>query len=219
MSQECMKVPEWVEHVLSSTFFSACEIHTKHRNECNKYCIDCTDDAFCSHCVPTSHKGHHVIQIRRSSYEECVRVEDLQKALDINGVQTFVINSAKVIFLNKRGRCVSQTKNNGGGNLRNNLCKNTTECMTCQRTLLEPFCFCSIECKFEWIKKDESGKFFLSVKNEEEMATLTSKEKDIELEEETNKEIFQSGIDRPPARPVSYNSRKRKGIPRRAPFF
>ncbi|KAE9600576.1 putative transcription repressor PLATZ family [Lupinus albus] len=228
---EYLKGPAWLENLLSTTFFLGCEIHNKHRNECNKYCLDCTDDAFCSHCIPTNHKGHHVIQIRRSSYQECVRVGDIEKALEIDGVQTFVINGAKVIFLNKRGRCISQTKNTGGGNLRNNFCKNTAECMTCGRTLLEPFCFCSIECKFEWIRNDDSGRFVLGVKKDEEeaktipkeMATLSSEEeKDKELKEETNKEESETVIAPPPIqppRPVSYNSRKRKGIPRRAPFF
>ncbi|CAL0321956.1 unnamed protein product [Lupinus luteus] len=162
------------------------------------------------------------MQIRRSSYQECVRVGDIEKALEIDGVQTFVINGAKVIFLNKRGRCISQTKNTGGGNLRNNFCKNTAECMTCERTLLEPFCFCSIECKFEWMGNDDSGRFVLGVKKAEEEVKTNPKEKEKELEEETNKEVTQSVMAPPtvqPPRPVSYNSRKRKGIPRRAPFF
>ncbi|KAK7266873.1 hypothetical protein RIF29_19531 [Crotalaria pallida] len=167
------------------------------------------------------------------------RVVDINKDLDLNGVQEFVINGAKVIFLNKRGRCVSQTKPNGGCTIRNNVCKNTmTECMTCQRSLVEPSCFCSIECKLECIRKDESGSFVLSVKKDEEMKelpeemkgvvheelpTLPSEEKEKKVEEGTSKEVSKTVIspdpDKPTPRPVNYNSRKRKGIPRRAPFF
>ncbi|KAK7261279.1 hypothetical protein RIF29_27588 [Crotalaria pallida] len=246
--EELKRVPQWVELLLATTFFLACEIHTKYKNECNKFCIDCMGDPFCSHCIPTSHKDHNVIQIRRSSYHECIRVADIKDNLDLTGVHPFVINGAKVIFLNKRGRCLSQTKAaNGGGPIRNNLCKGAmTECMTCERTLVEPYHFCSIECKLDCIKKDESGTFVLSVKKDEEEEkekaeetkgvpdeelpqddepALESKEKGKEVEEGTSsKQVSQNEIspydpDKPAPKPNNYNSRKRKGIPRRAPFF
>ncbi|PPS02005.1 hypothetical protein GOBAR_AA18652 [Gossypium barbadense] len=94
-----MMVPPWLESLLSTAFFTICSRHRDTpRNECNMYCLDCMDDAFCFYCRSSRHKDHLVIQIRRSSYHDVVRVAEIQKVLDISGVQTYVINSAREPF-------------------------------------------------------------------------------------------------------------------------
>nr|TKR66539.1 hypothetical protein D5086_0000310150 [Populus alba] len=77
---DTMLVPPWLESLLSTSFFTVCRTHgDESRNECNMYCLDCEGDAFCFYCRSSRHKDHQVIQIRRSSYHDVVRVAEIQK--------------------------------------------------------------------------------------------------------------------------------------------
>ncbi|KAJ9542651.1 hypothetical protein OSB04_029157 [Centaurea solstitialis] len=96
-------VPPWLEKLLGTAFFSVCRTHgAAARSECNMYCLDCNGDAFCFYCRSSRHKDHQVIQIRRSSYHDVVRVSEIEKVLNIGGVQTYVINSARVLFFKRK---------------------------------------------------------------------------------------------------------------------
>ncbi|KAJ4835615.1 hypothetical protein Tsubulata_010859 [Turnera subulata] len=209
---EIMLVPPWLETLLSTAFFTVCPRHRDApRSECNMFCLDCSHDAFCFYCRTSRHKDHPVIQIRRSSYHDVVRVAEIQKVLDISGVQTYVINSARVLFLNERPQPKSSSSSKGVSHL----------CEICGRSLLDPFRFCSLGCKLVGIKSNGDANFNLSTKNEEieerggeGMARRLPSKENEELREGNQKDMFTNT----PPNPVHSNSRRRKGIPHRAPF-
>jgi hypothetical protein len=81
------------------------------------------------------------LQIRRSSYHDVVRVSEVEDVLDISGVQTYVINSARVLFLNER------PQPRGAGAAAGKAAASPYNCEICGRALLDPFRFCSLGCK------------------------------------------------------------------------
>ncbi|XP_076940351.1 protein RGF1 INDUCIBLE TRANSCRIPTION FACTOR 1-like [Bidens hawaiensis] len=164
------------------------------------YCLDCNDGAFCLYCKSSKHKEHHVIQIRRSSYHDVVRVSEIEKVLNIDGVQTYVINSAKVLFLNKR----PQPKLSGK--------TGSKICQVCGRSLLDMFLFCSLGCKLVGIKRNENARFILERKSSTTRGMSSSRTRRIGImldddDEEEHHHIYTH----------TPSTRRRKGIPHRAP--
>ncbi|XP_010557375.1 PREDICTED: uncharacterized protein LOC104826397 [Tarenaya hassleriana] len=193
MEREMDEVPTWLEPLLRTQFFNVCSKHRDTpRNECNMFCLSCRNAAFCFFCRSSLHHDHPVIQIRRSSYHDVVRVTEIEKEMDVRGVQTYVINSARVLFLNERPQPKQHSSHGGGAG------KSVSFfCEICNRSLLDHFRFCSLGCKLVGIRKNEE--------EEEEEERLRKGR-----HQETHK-----GTDPP----TQYsNSRRRKGIPRRAPF-
>nr|GEY82716.1 putative PLATZ transcription factor family protein [Tanacetum cinerariifolium] len=200
-------VPPWLEKLLGSAFFSICRTHgAAARSECNMYCLDCNGDAFCFYCRSSRHKDHQVIQIRRSSYHDVVRVSEIEKVLNIDGVQTYVINSARVLFLNERpqpksGKAVSHI------------------CEICGRSLLDALRFCSLGCKVVGIKRNGNTSFMLdgiSSTTTRMISSSSTRRGEEELREGSQQDIYPPT---PPPPPNSTSStRRRKGIPHRAPF-
>ncbi|MCL7049603.1 hypothetical protein MKW94_004468 [Papaver nudicaule] len=206
--------PPWLRPLLTTNFFTECKFHAdSHKSECNMFCLDCINGALCSLCLGY-HKDHRAIQIRRSSYHDVIRVNEIQKVLDITGVQTYIINSARVVFLNER----PQPRPGKGV---------TNTCEVCERSLLDSFRFCSLGCKIVGTSKD----FRKKKRSSAATATTTTSDSEESYSSSTisrqhhhhnhhEKIKIQSFTpSTPPPTMVNYRTAKRrKGIPHRAPM-
>ncbi|RWW51984.1 hypothetical protein BHE74_00041621 [Ensete ventricosum] len=237
-------VPPWLEPLLSAHFFTGCPLHRDApRSECNMFCLDCgpASSSFCFYCRSDSHAGHRVIQIRRSSYHDVVRVAEIQKMLDISGVQTYVINSAPVLFLNERPQPRGGGRG-GGASAASSSSSTPYTCEICSRSLLDPFRFCSLGCKVSSHSfPSSSPSFHRAVIRADATFVLNPGDEEpsdgggrIRDSSSTAAEESKSGgrgrsgggsregtrheARDPAPPPPAPNSRRRKGIPRRAPF-
>ena len=85
-------------------------------------------------------------QIRRSSYHNVVRVQDVAKTINVAGIQTYIINSARVVFLKERPH--PRGKNGENKRASTTAAANGGACKHCLRTLqADTVSFCSIACK------------------------------------------------------------------------
>ncbi|KAL5216788.1 hypothetical protein ABZP36_008189 [Zizania latifolia] len=211
---ENQRWPPWLKPLLATSFFGQCKLHADaHKSECNMYCLDCMNGALCSQCL-AYHRDHHAIQIRRSSYHDVIRVSEIQKVLDITGVQTYIINSARVVFLNER----PQPRPGKGV---------TNTCEVCERSLLDTFRFCSLGCKIAGTSGGYRGQKRHGGGNNnkkklhkgavpsdsEDSSTTTSGGSD-------KSSVVQSFTpSTPPATANSFRTgKRRKGVPHRSPF-
>ncbi|XP_020686276.1 uncharacterized protein LOC110102318 isoform X1 [Dendrobium catenatum] len=225
--------PPWLCPLLRASFFVPCKVHSdSSKSECNMYCLNCTGSALCSYCL-AHHKDHHVVQIRRSSYHNVIRVAEVSKFIDISCVQSYIINSAKIVFLNER----PQPRPGKGV---------TNTCEICCRSLLDAFRFCSLGCKLSGMKRDpeltfshhpKAGEKFSHGSESDESSTPKKLRKTAAFSCRIN--LFpppavavedwrlwdddcagrRSCSTSPTALPiVNYRTSRRKGVPHRAPF-
>lgn len=91
--------PAWLIGALDAPFFTPCPEHStggfSHKTDRNFYCLDCHEDALCTFCVDSSHRGHDILQIRRASHNNAVRVNEIHQ-VNTEGVQQYTINGSKV---------------------------------------------------------------------------------------------------------------------------
>ncbi|XP_004300080.1 PREDICTED: uncharacterized protein LOC101308091 [Fragaria vesca subsp. vesca] len=233
--EEEERTPPWLKPMLRAKYFNPCSIHCdSNKSECNHFCLDCRGPALCPSCL-IHHQGHHYVQIRRSSYHNVVRVSEIQRYIDISCVQTYIINSAKIVFLNERpqprpGKGVTYT------------------CEICCRSLVDAFRFCSLGCKLGGMERgDPDLSFTVRFPKGTQMNQMYNHIRGSESDESTTpKKIAKTtqmfnrlmmgesnatssddeatANNLSPSTPPLYNDRnagrrRRKGIPHRAPFF
>ncbi|KAL8138658.1 hypothetical protein V2J09_004659, partial [Rumex salicifolius] len=202
--------PPWLKPLLNEKFFGQCPLHVdSHKSECNLFCLDCVNGAFCSLCL-AEHKDHNYIQIRRSSYHDVIRVNEIQKMMDISGIQTYIINSAKVVFLNER----PQPRPGKGV---------TFTCEVCDRSLVDSFRFCSLGCKVagttKGFHKKLKRKLHLTTAETEDSYSSNSNSSSHGRQLKHNNLMGLSPSTPPPtASTVDRAHKRRKGIPHRAPL-
>jgi len=137
----------WLPRLLEGDFFCACEEHADlKKNECNLFCLDCADSrasrahVCCQHCTP-DHVRHSMVQIRKYVYRDVIRLADIQKLCDPSGIPTYVINGARVIFLQPR---LDQPKVKHGARPGSSA---QSVCEGCERPVAGNNRFCSLSCK------------------------------------------------------------------------
>ncbi|KAL8150553.1 hypothetical protein V2J09_020361 [Rumex salicifolius] len=199
--------PPWLKPLLNERFFVQCQSHADfHKSECNMYCLDCLNGALCSLCV-AHHRNHRVIQIRRSSYHDVIRVNEIQKVLDITGVQTYIINSAKVVFLNER----PQPKPGKGV---------TYTCEVCDRSLVDSCRFCSLGCKISGTSKKNPKRKpnSLEMESEDSYNSSTTSSHGGKKQNKNKAQSFSPSTPPPMAASFRSSHKRRKGIPHRSPL-
>ncbi|CAN8267277.1 unnamed protein product [Cochlearia groenlandica] len=194
--------PPWLIPLLKENFFVQCSFHEHSpKSECKMYCLDCNNGSLCSLCL-AHHKDHRTLQIRKSSYHHVIKVNEIHKHLDVSSVQTYVINSAKVVFLNERPQARP--------------CKvfTSSACQVCFRCLVDDcFSFCSLGCKVAG-----SPRSMEKIVKNAPMESQENSSNSSEVDNNTSK--LQSSIPSTPQLPISGSMRKRrrKGIPYQSPW-
>ncbi|XP_048229767.1 protein RGF1 INDUCIBLE TRANSCRIPTION FACTOR 1 [Ricinus communis] len=151
-------VPKWVIVMFNTMFFRTCKAHPgAKKNGLDRFCVDC-HCSLCSICLP-DHAQHKHIKIRRYIYSDVVNRQDLCKLFNCSGIQTYIANKAKVLFLKQRNQNYQHQQQQQSH-------PKDYSCIVCDRSLHDSnSLYCSIACKVSDIygnysKKDEE---FLSL--------------------------------------------------------
>lgn len=151
--------PSWLLPLLQRGYFEPCEQHRVAAKSAKKveskfFCTDCASPPLCEFCVAPDgpalkdhldHNHHHVLQIRRSSLCDGVRIADVGHLLDLTHIQPYIINHRAIVFIHARPQRAETAM--------------AFKCEVCRRQLHERSRFCSLACKLEAMPADQSLSF------------------------------------------------------------
>ncbi|KAL6646014.1 hypothetical protein ACP70R_017622 [Stipagrostis hirtigluma subsp. patula] len=148
------KIMTCIQQFVTNVYFDTCNYHVewKKRGEKNMFCFSCALDGsaetfplapVCSICVAAKHKGHYVVQVRKSSYRDVVRLSDIAYFIDVAGIQVYTINGGRVVFLRSRKPTHESSKIIRGFDKNYKF----SYCAQCGYVLFDSCKFCSLECK------------------------------------------------------------------------
>ena len=181
------------------------------------FCLDCRTP-FCAMCS-SGHVDHAQIQVRKSDYKDVVLSQDLGLHISVSGIQTYVINAKRIIFVHER----PQPRPPKGR-------KGDSFCKACQRILFDSHAkYCSLQCVLRFEGDAATQRLPFDVKTEpvvergrhESVSSGSSTEiaepvgsggRGMSMEKATSQEGSSSS---PPAQKAK-GVRKRKGTPLRA---
>ncbi|CEG02203.1 Protein of unknown function DUF597 [Ostreococcus tauri] len=149
----------WIPDLVQGSFFAPCDVHStgSKGEQRNMFSIGMRR-SLCPACALDA-RATDTIQIRRSSYHNVVRVQDVCRLIDVQEIQTYIINSARVVFLNERPHPRStkgkedKGTTSGRGDQRSRAGSTSqtiahSECCHCARILQSDNSrYCSISCK------------------------------------------------------------------------
>lgn len=131
----------WLRPFIDTSYFKECSC-TQHANSRDKkfFCVDCIRGPFCLHKISTEHASHITLQVRKCTRRESVKIDDVKRLLNIDGIQVYSFNNAPVVYL--RQRSDNSTDDNYNA-------KKDLACMNCCKNLIDgKSLYCSIACKF-----------------------------------------------------------------------
>ena len=134
---------EWLYQLVTCSYLfkpcpDCCHSHSGREVLITYFDTDNPSHGYCTYC-PGRASRPHLLQIRRSTYHEVIKAGDIAKSTDTSGVQHYVINGSKVLFLRPR----PQPRPPKG-------VVAPARCMVDGRQLMDhSSCYCSLRCKLE----------------------------------------------------------------------
>jgi hypothetical protein len=159
------------------------------------------------------HEFEFCVQVRRSSYHDVVKVCDITRLADTSGIQSYVINGSKVLFLRRR----PQPRPPKGA-------VGASQCVVCSRHLQDISLYCSLQCKLDSQAgvKNVSLRSMAPYKGVTTMADSRSSGSGSGPETPSHlmalRTLQDLGSDSDSATDSLFQQKRRKGLPRRAPM-
>lgn len=152
----------WIHALLTTKFYGLCPEHQNLRkNDLNLFCTQ-HNVKICQYCHATSkvatsgfdgestsplldssyqcHSTCTVLHVSRYMYHDVLLAREASLLLDLAHVQSYLNNGNRVVYIDRRAQP------------RSKLAPNAKSCAVCDRTLQDPYKFCSIFCRLAFDK-------------------------------------------------------------------